>query len=649
MYRGRDDIAAQAAAVVLPEPDGRTGGSGTESGSILALIDPVAVSEAARRESRNREVHLPPLSTFRWWARRTGAVNAAVLDAAATALHTPVLDVLDPFAGGGTIPLVALRAGHRVQARDINPWAAHGIERMLDLPDPACLEAAHDVLGELVEDTLRAAYATQMADGEPATIAHTFRVAVGRCSACDTPQRQFPYSLLTLLQRRERKRPEAILACPAGHVFEGREGQVQDCPECGRETDPSAFYTPRRFIECAECGHHERLSDRAAVAPWDWEVVLVERACRDRREFSLPSEAEVRQAGEGWEPARSLGTIPTGAETNVLLRHGFKTWEDLYPARQRAVTETLLGLAAEASEDPQVVEALRMAIVGTAEFPGLLSRWDRFYLKCNDATAGHRFNFSTFVPELNVWGAGRVGRGTVTRRVASLRKAADWLSENVSDPSATVEWDDSAELENDGDTDLVLTDPPYHDDVHYGELSLLFRAWAGLTMQEMGGEAATNATAGLNSDEESYTSALLPVFEACHRALRPGGRLVFSYANHEPRAWLALFAALQKAGFWAVACVSVHSENETDFKKRGIRSCTEDLLLELSPVPGEVDAPRRAGAAPEGPFMAAVTDLFLRVGRLDEGWEADALDALRAARSSELQLAEKQAAAEADG
>jgi putative DNA methylase len=579
-------------------------------------------------------VHLPPLSTFRWWARRTGAVNAAVLEAAKEVLGHPVLDVLDPFAGGGTIPLVALRAGHRVQARDINPWAAEGMRRMLDPPEPAHLEAAYDVLGELVADTLRKAYATQMADGEPGTLAHTFRVAVGRCSACGTRQRQFPYSLLTLLQRRERKRPQAILACPGGHVFEGREDQAQDCPECGRFTDPKAFYTPRRFIECAECGHHERLSDRAVAAPWDWEVALVERACKGRREFSLPTAEEILQAEGGWEPAMALGSIPNGAETNVLLRHGFERWEDLYPARQRAVTETLLRLAEEASEDTRVVNALRMAVLGTTEFPGLLSRWDRFYLKCNDATAGHRFNFSTFVPELNVWGAGAIGRGTVTRRVTSLCKAAEWLQENVDGASAIVECGDSAKLENEGDVDLILTDPPYHDDVHYGELSLFFRAWAGLPMEDLDGEAATNSTAGLNAENGSYATALQPVFEACHRALRSQGRLVFSYANHEPRAWVALFAALQHAGFAAVSCVSVHSENETDFKKRGIRSCTDDLLMELSPVP--YDEPTQGTARPlDGPFMDAVAELFLQVGTLAEDWEEPSLQILRDARATQ--------------
>ena len=43
--------------------------------------------------------------------------------------------------------------------------------------------------------------------------------------------------------------------------------------------------------------------------------------------------------------------------------------------------------------------------------------------------------------------------------------------------------------------DLVLTDPPYHDDVHYGELSLPFRAWAGLSTDLMKEEAIANGSA----------------------------------------------------------------------------------------------------------------------------------------------------------
>jgi len=65
-----------------------------------------------------------------------------------------------------------------------------------------------------------------------------------------------------------------------------------------------------------------------------------------------------------------------------------------------------------------------MAIYGSAEMAGLLSRWDRWYLKSYEAMAGHRFNFTTLPAEPNVWGRPGAGAATVTRRLALFAKAS---------------------------------------------------------------------------------------------------------------------------------------------------------------------------------------------------------------------------------
>ena len=352
--------------------------------SILSQLDTAEVSEAARRESRNREVHLPPLSVFRWWARRTAAVNDAVLTAANQVMGDDRLAVLDPFAGGGTIPLVVLRAGHRVHAQDLNPWATYGIARMLSLPPADELAKAEQILHEQSASIVRDAYSTVMEDGREAALVHTYRVAVGDCGACGASQRLFPYSLLTLKYRKERRRPEAVFACRCGHVFEGLTDKQPKCPECSRRVDPTANYNPRRISTCVHCGHDERLSDKASRSGWGWEVVMVERGSGRDREFGTARPDEIERADRHYPGPDSLGVIPVGSDTSVLLRHGFLDWADLYPARQRFVTQALLDLASSCSDSHEVVEALRIAIVGTTEFAGHLCRWDRFYLKCND-------------------------------------------------------------------------------------------------------------------------------------------------------------------------------------------------------------------------------------------------------------------------
>ena len=146
------------------------------------------------------------------------------------------------------------------------------------------------------------------------------------------------------------------------------------------------------------------------------------------RELAEPTITERGQAADrGWTPNLDLGEIPKGQETRVLLRHGFKTWADLYPARQRFVMEQLLAHIDTAAPDLGTRRALRLAVYGVAEMAGNLSRWDRFYLKSFEAMAGHRFNFTTFAAEPNVWGTAASGRGSVTRRLASFIKAAEWM------------------------------------------------------------------------------------------------------------------------------------------------------------------------------------------------------------------------------
>jgi len=619
--------------------------------SVLRDLDRESISKRSKAETRNREVHLPPIGTFRWWARRTEAVNGALIDAFSTVSQAERITVCDPFAGGGTIALAGVMRGQQVYAQDINPWAAEGLSAMLSLPKPGELRDAAIALHSSVRGLLERAYGTSLSDGRAGQVAHTYRVATGHCSKCQEPRRLFPYATLTLLKRKERGQTEAYLACPEGHIQMGHVDVCEPCLTCGRTINPSALYTPGRNSTCHACGHTERLSDIAAGSGLGWEVVLVQRVCGGEREFGLPTEAELEQAEGLWKDADlpDLGLIPPGRETSVLRRHGYQHWNDLYPRRQQAVLQSLLGRldTVEASEPAK--RALRAAVVGSVEFAGHLCRWDRWYLKCNDATAAHRFNFTTFAPEPNVWGAGSVGRGTVTRRLKGLERATRWLHAVTGHDLAVagpltpgaeagpftedvriVEGSSESMLLADGSVHLVLTDPPYHDDVQYDELSLLFRVWSGLSAAPLADEATSNAVTGHNADYSEYGALLRRIFLECRRVLRGDGRLMFSYANRDPRAWLAVFEALEESGFHAVGYTTLHSENERDYSKRGVKACTQDMILELSPtvVQGRGWAPAEQPDGEEEEYLRAIGRLFLDIGRAGKPWRRNFLDVL---------------------
>ena len=516
------------------------------------------------------------------------------------------------------------------------------------MPHPSVLLAASEKFAAAAAALVDEAYATSMSNGEIGQVAHTFRVAVSSCTSCGFEQRIFPHALLTLLRRKERKQPECFLACRRGHLFLGLSDTETACPECGLQVNPKERYTPGRKATCPECGAVERLSERFQSSGVRWDPVLVEKAREKTREIVMPSAEDLDLASpERWRPSRTLGEIRSGRETAVLLRHGFETWDDIYPSRQREVMERLLEIAESLTGEPRVDRLLQGAVIGVAEMAGHLSRWDRWYLKSYESMAGHRFNFVTFVAEPNVWGTVASGRGTVRRRLRLLVRSAKWLFERLEapleverletlgTPSSTDQRVDVRLVEGSSEAlvlparcvDLVLTDPPYHDDVQYDELSLPLRAWANLDVAKLDREAV----AGRYGDGTgpAFRDVLSRTMREAARVLRPNGHLILSYANREPEAWCDLFAALRASGLAPVGFQAVHSENETDKAKRNVRACTKDLLLELvKGKPAALFAPL-LGTSDEEQFLQLVGQEFLKIGDSpSDGWEARLTDRL---------------------
>ncbi|HVA07783.1 MAG TPA: hypothetical protein VNG12_13675 [Acidimicrobiales bacterium] len=618
--------------------------------SVLRHLDIDELGPAVRQESRARQHHLPPISVYRWWARRTETVTGAVIDAVNEDLPGRLL-IADPFAGGGVIALAALMRGHQIYAQDVNPWAARSLATMLDLPAPDQLEAAGDRLRIAAEEVLDRAYVTTFSDGTPAAVAHTMRVATAVCPDCRGRMRLFPTALVSLLSRVDTGGERGYVACRAGHLNLASATKSSRCKTCHKLVHPADFYTAGRRAICAGCGWTGRLTE-LAKGGFRWDVVLVERVAGSRREIAPPNRAEIAAAAPtAWLPRRSLPAIAAGKETSVLINHGMAYWHDLFPARQRVIIETLLGACRKAAKGaPAVVAALQAAVIGSTEMAGYTSRWDARYLKAYEAVSNHRFSFTTLAVEPNVFGINGVGRGTVERRLEHMTKAVVWLEEHlghrpvVQGPMAAsglrtalaqgadarVVWGSSARLcAQAGSVDAVVTDPAYHDDVQYQELSDLFRAWAGEPTGAIEGDAVVRR--GDAKSTEAYRMVLTEVFTEMRRALRPNGHLILSYANRKPVAWVAVFRALDDAGFRAVGYEIVHSENETDHSKSGRRACNLDVLLDLVPAGKQGLRRYSPSGEPDGDeeaYCRIVGTQALEVGRLAPGWEMSFKDKL---------------------
>jgi len=615
----------------------------------LSGVDWATVDGEVRHQQRNRELHTPPISLFRWWARRPHALIGALLDSAVangTASDPPTVG--DPFSGGGTVAIEAARRGMPTYAQDLHPWAVSGLHAALDGLGADRLRAASDKLLELLEPIRKQAYGAPCPrHGEDSEVLTAFWAREVTCPSCENPVYLYPYPMIT---RASRARDEA-------HAWWGCSGcgavtcswddtRRRTCGNCGRPFAPTEQSLVKgRLARCRTKGCRREFDAFQEGSP-RFHLALVQRLCREGGKthvhFDRPTEMDRATAAVGptTVPAAVRARIPAGLETRVLEAAGHRRWADLYTPRQLRVMLGAVDAINELGAPEQLKTRLRLAVSGAAEMAGHVCRWDRFYPKAFEATANHRYAVTGLSCEVNLL-ASR-GRGTIPRRLAASCKAAEWATQEM--PSGMrARWrpatgrrtkisgvllatgSSSHQLASDESLDLVLTDPPYFDDVQYGELAALFLTWAR-AMQlipasvelDLAAEVVPNPVRGTGIDD--YRTLLTAILKETARALKATGRVIITFHNRDIRAWWALSDALKAADFGVAALAVAQAENDADHSKRGRRTFTKDLVIECkrgrvegAPViawRGEDDQSRELIAA--GRAVAAAT------GDLDE-------------------------------
>lgn len=578
--------------------------------SLLRHIDWRKVDRSTQEQVGNREVHCPPISVFRWWARRPNALIGALLET--SGLQDGQL-VSDPFSGGGTVAIEAARKGLRVYAQDLSPWVSWGLSTVFDGIDPERLERATDAFLNRLRSVARRAYSSRCPTHGPCENVHTFWVRTCHCTRCQRTIYLFPYSLLTLASRAKAEKI-AFYGCPACGTATALKADLyhKKCGNCA--TRLSAAREPLfagRGVSCPHCGYDILFEAAWSLKP-QWRVALIQRRCkfgknREILHFDSPSRLEERRRQRLTNlPSPLKAEIPLGIETNVLRRTGFRRWCDLYPPRQLRVLVKAAEIARRLKVEEKARNRLQLALAGTAEMAGYLCRWDRFHPKAFEALANHRFASMGLAVEVNPLSTS--GRGTLRRRLAASTKAAKWfhaeigrvkgvwhssnrLSESGSRGQISrsqvvlISGDSSRQLLRRGTVELVLTDPPYYNALQYGELSRLFLAWARTVKPKapswsphLRSEAVPNSIRDTRKDR--YAALLSDIFSETARTLAPRGTMLLTYHSSDFRGWASLGAALSAAGFRIVALAVAKSENATDHPKRDKNSFSRDLVLE---------------------------------------------------------------------
>lgn len=574
---------------------------------------PIAlVSQLAEHESWRKDVYRPLSYIHKWWARRLGSVFRAILIASNVGEHHDVASLLwnpiqfpnmvvfDPFMGSGVTIHEAVKLGCRVIGRDINPISYTMVRTALQRYNVADVQATFDALAETVGSQIQSFYRWVSPTGEISDILYYFWVKVVPCPCCDFPIDLFK-SRIFARHAYPSRYTQSYALCPCCEAV--NEVHVSatkvSCQRCGTMYNPQVGVFTGKRVVCPACSATFKVIDivRQRTTPLEHrmyaKLVLQQNGTKAFLPIDTGDQLLYDQAIEHlpsvWHRIPQ-SRIETGYNTDQVLNYNYYHWHEMFNARQL----TSLGMLANSIAqipDSDMRQLFACLFSGTLEFNSMFASFKGI------GTGAVRPLFSNHIlkPELtpleaNLWGTSKSSGSFRTLFESRILRALDYkvnpfefriksngqtaTSRKIYNITASLNKTISANYQEfvngDGDgvylsmgdsattdiasesVDVIVTDPPFFDNVHYSQLADFFFVWLDSILND--GSSNLQVTTRhpnevQHTDAVVFTERLTTVLCECYRVLKHTGILVFTYHHTRSEGWEALYQAIRTAGF----------------------------------------------------------------------------------------------------
>jgi len=543
--------------------------------------------------------------------------------------------VLDPTAGGGSIPYEAIRYGLPTSANDLNPVAVSILRAGVELPAEFGSELSDDLRrwGTVLVERLRLRLEPffRLESDQERVIGYLF----ARTVACPRTGKPVPMAPNWWLSKQSGK--EAAV-----RLITERDGLALDQVEFEIVTGKAArAATPDRGT----------VAGGDAISPWDNIVIdgdyikaeaqagrmgsqlyAVATRVNGKRGFRAPTqtdldaleaaEAELRRLEPEWAAGNILPTeeVPPGNDLRPL-HYGMPRWRDLFSPRQLLVHGTFVEefrrLAVEVrawAQDSTRADAI-LALLALMQGKGLnynsrMSVWHPSRNSMANTFDTHNFAFKAShgefegARELYRWCLDQVtdaysGIAALLPPSDATAMQATQLAHPVPGP-VTVSCGNAGNLSTvpDGSQVLVCIDPPYGYNVMYAELADFFYVWEKRTiglvwpdlfqdeLTDKTNEAVVNQARFVDADRRrkalatsDYQAKMQAIFAECHRVLRQDGVMTVMFTHKTTDAWDALGSSLMAAGFTIEASWPVNTESEQSLHQAKKNAAASTIML----------------------------------------------------------------------
>lgn len=520
--------------------------------------------------------------------------------------------VLDPFTGGGSIPLEALRLGCETYANDYNPVAVLLEKCILEYPQKYGNSKSlywgkgnTSFFVDLKKWINWVYYETKKEMDKFYPIEEDGSVPIGyiwaRTIKCQNPTCNAEIPLLRQLWL-AKKRNKKIALKP---IIKDNEilfeilGQENEIPS---DFDPSKGTISKAVVKCPACNTNIDANKTRELFlkgnnPDRLLAVVLKHPKKQGKKYRLANNKDVEiyrtaeyelleRRNDFWQtwnidPVPNEELPPAGTLGFRVQRYGILKWGDIFNSRQKLALITFIqnlrkckDILAEKGQDKDYIKAivsfLALSIDMVAAFSNTLARWENTSEAVKQLYARHALPMLWDYAETNPFGG---SSGSFESGWKYYIKVIEHCGMTNDKPAYFTQSSATSLKYPDDYFDAVFTDPPYYDNIPYSHLSDFFYVWLKRTVGDLYPELFSTPLTPKSKEIVAYTNGktwdeaknffeemLKKSFQEIYRVLKPNGITTIVYAHKTTTGWEAVINAILDSGLTVTSTWPVSTE-----------------------------------------------------------------------------------------